>query len=99
MIGCWQSAGYMTGHLVLVAPTRIGVVWHRKESVGAKGHLGPRGSRVLNILSKEKQPLISDCLSLVGWLDSKWNQIRSELVAMNKIVIAYQASLEVGIKR
>ena len=66
MIGCWQSAGYMTGHLVLVAPTRIGVVWHRKESVGAKRHLGPQGSQVLGILSKEKQPPISDCLSLVA---------------------------------
>ena len=66
MIGCGQSAGYMTGHLVLVAPTRIGVVWHRKESVGANQYLGPQGSQVLNILSKEKQPPISDCLSLVA---------------------------------
>lgn len=34
--------------------------------MGAKRHLGPRGSQALNILSKEKQPPISDCLSLVA---------------------------------
>ena len=88
MIGCWQSAGYMAGHLVLVAPTRIGVVWHRKESVGANRYLGPQGSQVLNILSKEKQPPISDCLSLVEWVHSKWNTIRAEPIAMNRIVEA-----------
>ena len=45
---------------------------------------------------KEKR---SNVTYLVGWLDSKWNQIRAELIVMNKIVIARQASLEVGIKR
>ena len=85
--------------VLCVAPTRIGVVPRRKESVGAKRYLGPQGSQVLSILSKEKQPPISDCLSLVGWLDSKWNQIRAELIAMSKIVEAHQLSLEVSIKR
>lgn len=85
MIGCWQTAGYMTGHLVLLAPTRIGVVWHRKESVGAKRHLGPQGSQVLNILSKEKQPPISDCLSLVETLLTTWNQIKRELIVASEI--------------
>lgn len=36
---------------------------------------------------------------LVGWLDSKWNQVRAELVAMSKIVEAYQDAMELSIKR
>ena len=27
-------------------------------------------------------------LSLVGWVDAKWNQIRHNLIAMSKIVVA-----------
>lgn len=37
-----------------------------------------------------KYPTQSEVVSMVGWIDTKWNQIRHELIAMAAIVTAYK---------
>lgn len=49
-------------------------------------------------LYQEKMITSSDHLFLVGWLDSKWNTIRVELIAMSKIVETYHSDLGLSIK-